>query len=190
MSKKQLFRIFINSWRLVFVVFAYRFCSEKEKIDKAISAWNAVKKLPLKGEKAIAYYLLFYKEFRNLFLHRIRRSCLVGIIKILFPPMETLYLACENIGSGLFIQHGFSTILAAKSVGENCWLNQQVTVEYKGEFAPVVEDNVKIFAGAIVIGDVRLEKGSVVGAGAVVTKNVGAGVTVAGNPAAVIKTRS
>ena len=47
----------------------------------------------------------------------------------------------------------------------------------------IVEDDVSIGANATILPGVRLGKGCVVGAGAVVTKDVQSGVTVVGNPA-------
>lgn len=47
----------------------------------------------------------------------------------------------------------------------------------------VIEDDVSIGANATILSGVRLGKGCVVGAGAVVTKHVSPGVTVVGNPA-------
>lgn len=47
----------------------------------------------------------------------------------------------------------------------------------------IIEDDVSICANATVLPGVRLGKGCVVGAGAVITKNVPPGVTVVGNPA-------
>lgn len=51
----------------------------------------------------------------------------------------------------------------------------------------VVEDNVLIGANAVILEGVRVGKGAVVAAGAVVTENVEAGSVVAGVPARVIK---
>ncbi len=51
----------------------------------------------------------------------------------------------------------------------------------------VIEDNVVIGANAVVLEGVRVGKGSVVAAGAVVTENVPSGVVVAGMPAKIIK---
>ena len=47
----------------------------------------------------------------------------------------------------------------------------------------VVEDNVSIGANATILPGIRICKGAVIGAGAVVTKTVPPGVTVYGNPA-------
>ena len=87
----------------------------------------------------------------------------------------------------MYFQHGFSTIVAAESIGENCSINQQVTIGYNGNEAPIIEDNVLIAAGAIVIGNVHIEKNATIGAGAVVTHDVSKGKTVVGVSARVIK---
>ena len=51
----------------------------------------------------------------------------------------------------------------------------------------VIEDNVWIGGGAILLPGVRIGRNAVVGAGAVVTKSVPANTVVAGNPARVIR---
>jgi len=51
----------------------------------------------------------------------------------------------------------------------------------------VIEDNVWIGGGAILLPGVRIERNAVVGAGAVVTRSVPANTVVAGNPARVIR---
>lgn len=47
----------------------------------------------------------------------------------------------------------------------------------------VVEDQASLGSGAVILGGVRIGEGALVGAGAVVTRDVPAGSTVAGNPA-------
>lgn len=95
--------------------------------------------------------------------------------------MVNLYIFCDNIGKGLFIQHGFSTVISAKSIGKNCWINQQVTIGWSsGSKAPTIGNNVKIYAGAIVIGDVKIGDNSVIGAGATVVKDIPQNTTVVG----------
>lgn len=53
-----------------------------------------------------------------------------------------------------------------------------------------IEDDVWVGAGAIVLPNVTLSRGCVVGAGSVVTRDVPEGCVVAGNPARVIKRSS
>jgi UDP-2-acetamido-3-amino-2,3-dideoxy-glucuronate N-acetyltransferase len=53
----------------------------------------------------------------------------------------------------------------------------------------VVERRASIGSGVVVLGDVRIGAGALVGAGAVVTRDVGAGEIVVGNPARVLVRR-
>ena len=101
--------------------------------------------------------------------------------------MSTLYLETGEIGGGLFIQHGFATMVAARSIGENCWINQQVTVGHSGKGCPVIGNNVMITAGAKVIGDITVGDNVVIGANAVVVKDVEPGAVMGGIPAKRIK---
>lgn len=115
------------------------------------------------------------KEFRNVAELRMRQTgCLVGrlMLRILLPPLSTLYINTVDVGPRLFIQHGFSTIVSAKSLGADCWINQQVTIGHGYKGNPVIGNGVRIAAGAKVIGAISLGDNSVVGANAVVTKDV------------------
>jgi serine O-acetyltransferase len=132
---------------------------------------------------------LYSPEFRTLFFHRLRiGNKYVKLLHAIYPPLPTLYICTSDIGGGLFIQHGFSTIIAAKKIGENCWINQQVTIGYSNTTdAPTIGDDVSIHAGAQVIGNVTIGDRSRIGAGAVVVKSVPADCTVVGNPAFIVK---
>lgn len=135
------------------------------------------------------YILVNQKEARNIFLNRLHRNPVMYFITVIFfRPLESLYINMppEKIGGGFSLQHGFSTIISAKEIGERCRIFQQVTVGYNGEYSPVIGNDVSITAGAIVIGDVCIGNNVVVGAGAVVTHDVPNNTVVAGVPARVI----
>ena len=81
-------------------------------------------------------------------------------------------------------------------IGANCTLFHGVTIGRRDVISPdgerivgypVIEDEVWIGPGACIIGPVRVGRGAIVGAGAVVVKDVPAHAIVAGNPARVIR---
>lgn len=150
--------------------------------------WKKICHIEGSNYAVLAQLLWSYQEFRNLFIYRNNRKriyrCWIGLV---YPPMSTLYLETGEIGGGLFIQHGFATMVAARSIGENCWINQQVTVGYSGKGCPVIGNNVMITAGAKVIGDITVGDNVVIGANAVVVKDVEPGAVMGGIPAKRIK---
>lgn len=132
------------------------------------------------------------KEFRNVFYLRTRQAgglsaVLTSFCRRFFKEMDSLILECPDIGGGLFIQHGLSTIVAARSIGQNCQINQQVTVGYNDDsgLPPVIGDNVSIFAGAKVIGNIRIGNNVKIGANAVVIRDVPDNSLAVGVPAVI-----
>jgi serine O-acetyltransferase len=111
------------------------------------------------------------------------------VTRILWKPLESLYISTEDIGGGFFIQHGFSTMIGAERIGENCWVNQQVSIGYNGSECPVLEDNVVVCCGAKVLGGITMKENSMAAAGAVVLKDVPENAIVGGVPAKVVKYR-
>lgn len=101
-----------------------------------------------------------------------------------------MYIHTNDIGEGLFIQHGFSTIISAKKIGKNCWINQQVTIGFTNKTdSPVIGDNVTIYAGAILIGNITIGDNAVIGAGAIVVDDVPANCVVCSPKAKIVKRR-
>ena len=155
------------------------------KLLQDLARWKTIHKLTCADYTAMAILLWRFKEFRNLVLYRNRhhpiRRRLIGLF---YPPMDTLYLDALEIGGGLYIQHGFATMIAAKSVGENCWINQQVTVGYNGQSdPPIIGNNVQIACGAKILGNITVGDNSVIGANAVVIRDVEPNATMVGVPA-------
>ena len=136
---------------------------------------------------AFGKFLIESPAFRNIVLYRIadKTNFLVRkIFKLLFRPLDSLFIFAREIGPGLYIQHGFSTIINAKSIGSRCWFNQQVTVGFDIESdAPVIGNGVRVTAGAKIIGDVIVGDNAIIGANAVVVKNVEECQVVGGIPA-------
>lgn len=162
---------------------------ENPEFRMDMKRWKDILNLKMPDRQALAYLLWKKKEFRNLFFYRNRRRWFYrNRFKLIYPLMETLFIETEEIGGGLFIQHGFATMISAKSIGENCWINQQVTVGYKGKGdPPAIGNNVMITCGAKVLGNIIIGDNAIIGANAVVVKNVKQGAVMAGIPARQIK---
>ena len=186
---------YLNMWR-IFPVYLCFLCNRfRQKCEEDLRVW--VDYFPEVERKTkllqLGFLLINQKETRNIFLNRLHRNpVMFAVTRLLFSPLESLYINMppERIGGGFSLQHGFSTIVAAKEIGKNCRIFQQVTVGYNGDENPVIGDGVTITAGAIVIGDVCVGNNAVIGAGAVVVRDVPAGTTVAGVPARVLGDRS
>jgi serine O-acetyltransferase len=151
-----------------------------EDVDWWMHCINDDQLLNLDRYARFAYLSGALKEFRTLVHYRLRSAPLPlrVLLRVLYRPEPTLTLDADSIGPGLFIQHGFATIVVAESIGSHCWINQQVTIGYDAKGKPTLGDSVRVGAGAIVLGPVTLHDGATVGANATVIHDVGPGETV------------
>jgi serine O-acetyltransferase len=95
-----------------------------------------------------------------------------------------LFISCPEIGPGLMMLHGFATIVTAARIGEDCQIGQQVTIGWDDRGGcPTIGDRVRVGANSVVIGPIHIDDDAVIGAGAVVIRDVAAGTVVGGVPA-------
>lgn len=177
-------RTVMNGIRFVRAVPALALVSQSPKravIEHDIQRWveciNAGREADTR-QAQLAWLVAKFPHFRNLLHHRLNSgSRFHGLLaKLLYKGEPTLHLETKDIGPGLFIQHGFATIVAAESIGTDCWINQQVTVGHVYDRgAPKIGNNVTLAAGVNVVGPVTIGDGATVGAGTTVTKDVPAG---------------
>lgn len=94
-----------------------------------------------------------------------------------------------KIGGGLLFEHGFSTIVYCYSLGENCCINQQVTIGVGNGGAPCIGNNVRIYSGAKIFGNITIGDDVIIGANTVVNKDIPSHCVVVGIPGKIVKTR-
>ncbi len=183
---KEKIKIFFQILR--FLPICYGVNWKNELFIKDLVRWKRINNLKCNNLIAIAKLLWEKQEFRNLFIYRHNKRILFRTwVKIIYPPLNTLYIETPMIGGGLYIQHGFSTMISAKSIGENCWINQQVTIGYTGRGCPIIGNNVMVTCGAKVLGDIIIGDNVIIGANAVVVKSVDNDLVMGGIPAKPIK---
>jgi serine O-acetyltransferase len=164
--------------------------ANRNTIGMDTKRWLTVTNSRLAGIWGMAYLLGRLPEFRSLFYYRLgvfwKPATL--LCQLVYPRCPALYLYSDSIGPGLFIQHGFATIVSARSIGSNCWINQQVTIGFSDSHnQPTIGNNVTIHCGAIIIGGVSIGDNAVIGAGAVIVRDVPPDSVMVGVPARVIR---
>jgi serine O-acetyltransferase len=93
-----------------------------------------------------------------------------------------------DIAGGLYVPHPYGIVVGSATIGRDVTILQNVTIGKRGddEDDPVIEDGVELYAGAVVIGPIRLGRNCKIGANSVVISDVPEGATAVGSPARVI----
>ena len=127
-------------------------------------------------EELSAFRSIVYKRvgWRKIFIYWLLR------------PQNNCCLACNDIGPGLIIQHGYSTVVCASKIGKNFHVNQCVNIVWNKDKQCVIGNNVTVCAGAIIVGGVHIGNNVTIGAGAVVIRDIPDNCTVVGNPMRII----
>lgn len=110
--------------------------------------------------------------------------------------MYTMYVSSNVVGKEFKIIHpGFRRIVKViKYIGNNCTILPMVLFGKKTPDVPLgcitVGDNCYFGTGCTILGPVKIGNNVIVGAGAVVTKDIPDGCVVAGVPAKIISANS
>lgn len=192
--KGKSMKIKIFQWiLLIFLLPAdllYLLGGQKKVIDadlKRLLAETPYKKV---GVLAFNYLLLINKPFRSIFYYRVRKSfVLKNISRIFIRPLNTIEIN-GRIKGGFRISHNYA-VIHPESAGENLFVGHGVTIgkndREKGQQRyPVIGDNVSIYANAVVFGSITVGNNVLIGAGAVVNKDIPDNCTVVGNPCRII----
>ena len=97
-----------------------------------------------------------------------------------------------KIGKGLQLPHnGLGVVINPNTIiGNNVKIHQNVTIGGReGSGAPVIEDNVLIGTGAVILGDIIIHKGVKIGANAVVICDIPENTIAVGVPAIIKNVR-
>lgn len=175
--------------------FIDEFSSETEHLGYPILA-KSLELLP-DMEKYVYFIAIGNNQRRKIWYDRL---CENHLRMINVVDKSAIISGRAAIGTGCFV--GKMAIINSKSyVGNNCIINTKALIEHGCHVSDhanlstnsVINGDVQIGTGcfigscSVTIGQLTIGEWSTVGAGAVVTKNVRSGVTVAGVPAKVLK---
>ena len=128
-------------------------------------------------------------------LHRLRVPILPRVLMQVMRAVTGIEIhPGARIGRGLFIDHGMGVVIGETTViGENVTLFQGVTLggtgKERGKRHPTIGNRVVVGTGAKVLGSITIGSNSMIGANAVVIRDVPEDSTVVGVPGRVTKTR-
>lgn len=188
---KRLF-VFLTCWRFILHWFYYKTASNRLTMEEDLR--RNIRQFLYKDQLNFFTFcdlLTFYVMVRNIFYARVayHHHFYAKFLAFFARPLPLLDISSTaEIGGGLIVQHGYGTIIAPRKIGKNCWVNQGVTIGYtNNDDCPTLGDNVTVYAGAKILGDVHVGNNVVVAANAVVVKDVEDNCIVGGVPAKVIK---
>lgn len=165
---------YIKSLRFVFHLMAFYMSSQRALLEYERDKWLERCHFNKRGLPGLLLLLNTKPEYRSLFYLRTGQDWLR-----MFAKGQTnleFYMPSENIGAGLVIWHGFSTVINAKKIGRDCQIWQNVTLGKKNagekDDRPILGNNVAVSAGGVIVGDIAVADCVTIGAGAVVVKDV------------------
>ncbi len=144
----------------------------KNKLQMDLDVYKKHKNMNSNNVYSFLQLMIFCPEYRNVFYFRL--PIFVRIPLYYWPQRTTLHIwtKSRNIGGGLYVGHGWGTVINAKQIGQNCIVGQNVTIGSRNALEPILGDSVGVYAHAVVLGNVHIGDNVQIGAGAVVVKDV------------------
>ncbi len=147
--------------------------------------------------------ILTYPGVKAIFFHRIANFFAIAkfdLVARIISQLSRFFTGIEihpnaKIGKNLFIDHGMGVVIGETSeISDNVTIYHNVTLggtspsintneQRNSKRHPTLEENVVVGSGAQILGPVLVGKNSLIGANAVVTKDVPEKSIMAGNPA-------
>ncbi|MES2762463.1 MAG: serine O-acetyltransferase [Bacteroidota bacterium] len=130
--------------------------------------------------------ILLYRLARNYFVsNNINAADKCSLLGRFLSGFEIYYSA--EIGKALKINHGLGMVIGARTkIGDDALLHQGVTFGDKNGGRPVVGNNVTVYAGAKILGNVSIGNNVIIAANCVCFINVPENKTAVGIPARII----
>lgn len=165
---------YVKSLRLIPHIIVFYTSKKRDVLEYELNRWLELNHLDKRGLRGLLLLLNSLPEYRSLFYFRTGAYSLQFLAK--GQTNLQFYVDEKEVEPGMVIWHGFSTVINANHIGRDFQVWQNVTIGKKTSLQvndrPTIGNNVRISAGAIAIGNIQIADNSIIGAGAVVTKDV------------------
>lgn len=186
----------LNKWKNLTLLRDYEICFERPIYDCALQLFQTdynrwydglidLDKVNLTPQLQVVLCYRISNEFYKQNSPNMDKD-IIALVGRSLGQCELYYSA--HIGCGLKINHGIGLVVGARCyIGDNCTLHQNVTLGDKDGGRPVIGNNVMIYPGAKVIGNIVVGDNCTIGANAVVLHSINNNSIVAGIPAHVVR---
>ena len=181
----------ISAIRLVPHIVLFATSRKKDLLDLDLQAWTQRYGPYNAGNEFVkivnfVYTMTYFQEYRSVFYFRHRYFG--HVLGLFCRGMPGVAINTGTCGPGLFLQHGFGTLISADSIGANVTVGQLSSIGYgiNGIDRPTIGDNVIVGAGARVLGRIRVGDNARIAPNSLVISNVPANCVVMGVPAKVL----
>lgn len=138
---------------------------------------------PIKSQHSLYIWIRIRELLKNKFLKMM-------ITDKIYQDYNCIINTKEAIGEKLLLPHPCGIVIGTEThLGNSCTIFQNVTLGQKKGLYPKIGNNVIVFPGAKIIGDVIVGDNAIIGANSVVINDIPANYIVAGVPARVIGER-
>lgn len=140
--------------------------------------------------------VLLTPQLEVLLMYRLARECFLKPVNCIYKKDADLYslvgrnigqmelFYSSHIGRGLKINHGCGSVIGARCViGDNCLIHQNCTLGDRDGGRPTLGNNVIMYAGSMVLGDVKIGDNTIIGANSIVISDFPANSILVGTPA-------
>lgn len=161
--------------------------------------WNLTARNSEKNPSILKLCLIFFSpRFAPVLIYRLAyffKHINLGPIAKIISTLNFILFGIEisancKIGPGLFFPHTHGIVIGAWEIGKNATIYQGATIgakvldfTYAKSARPIIGDDVTVGSGAKILGGIKMGNNVVIGANAVVLKDVEENMTAIGVPA-------
>lgn len=135
------------------------------------------------------HLMIYYPEFAMVYFWRIKKKS-GWVYRLFSEDYKCKIFGSSQIQGGIVAFHPYASVINAEKIGKNFEFRNGTTIGNKNNdnsMLPTLGDNVTLGVNSCIVGNITIGNNVIVGAGAVVVKDIPDNCIVGGNPARIIR---